>query len=55
MTVRTTRFSEQRRAAIRDYLGVGNGYAGTGNDYTGILPGAVPVSTDHYSSNPCPP
>jgi hypothetical protein len=55
MTVRTTRFSEQRSAAIRDYLGAGNSYDGSGNDYTGILSSAVPVSTAHYNSEPCPP
>ncbi len=44
-TVRDTTFRGQAGAAIVDYLGVDNAYSG--NDYAGILPGAVAVSTSH--------
>jgi hypothetical protein len=44
--VTRTTFRGQSVAAVVDYKGIGNSY--TGNDYTGILPGAVAVSTNHY-------
>src|SRR5207248_2922183 len=41
VTIRRVRFSGQGWAAIGDYLGVNNTYYG--NDYTGILPGALQI------------
>ena len=44
-TVRRVTFIGETRAAIVDYLGVNNSYSG--NDYSGLAAGAVPVSTAH--------
>jgi len=44
-TVRRVTFSGQTRAGIIDYVGVNNAYYD--NDYSGIAPGAVPVSYNH--------
>jgi hypothetical protein len=41
-TVRRSTFRSQYVSAITDYLGINNSYYG--NDYSGILSGAVPVS-----------
>ena len=43
--VRRVTFIGETRAAIVDYLGVSNSYSG--NDYSGLPAGAVPVSTAH--------
>ncbi|MEK6227671.1 MAG: hypothetical protein AABM40_15450, partial [Chloroflexota bacterium] len=42
-SVQRVRFLSQTIAAIVDYLGIGNSYGS--NDYAGIAPAAVPVST----------
>jgi len=44
-TVQRVTFVSQTKAAIVDYQGVNNTYSG--NDYTGIAAGAVPVSYSH--------
>jgi hypothetical protein len=44
-TVRRVTFIGQTKAAIVDYLGINNAYSG--NDYSGIAPGAVSVSFTH--------
>ena len=44
-TVRRVTFIGQTKAAIVDYLGINNAYSG--NDYSGIAPGAVPISYTH--------
>jgi hypothetical protein len=41
-TVRRVKFIGQAKSGIMDYRGINNSYSA--NDYTGILPGAVPVS-----------
>jgi hypothetical protein len=47
-TVRSSTFVNQQWAAIGDYRGSGNAFRD--NDYSGIAPGAEPVSTDHLTS-----
>jgi hypothetical protein len=49
-TVRNSTFVNQCWAAIGSYKGVDNLYDTSGNNYRGLLPEAVPVSTDHYST-----
>jgi hypothetical protein len=46
-TIRRCVFLHQSAAGIVDYHGVGNVYAAQGNDFTGILSSAVPVSLNH--------
>lgn len=46
-TVRRSVFLHQRCAAIGDYAGVGNLWDTSGNDYSRIAAGAVPVWTEH--------
>jgi hypothetical protein len=45
-TARRIKFVGQSLAAIVDFMGVGNSY--TDNDYSGILPSAVPIYYSHY-------
>jgi hypothetical protein len=49
-TVRGSVFIHQSCAAIGNYAGIGNLWDTTGNDYSGILAGAVPVYTGHLYS-----
>jgi len=49
-TVRNSVFLHQRCGAIGNYQGVGNLWDTSGNDYSGILPGAVPIYTHHLYS-----
>jgi hypothetical protein len=49
-TVRSSVFVHQRCGAIGNYAGVGNLWDTTGNNYSGILAGAVPVYTHHLYS-----
>jgi hypothetical protein len=54
-TVRNSKFANQCWAAIGNYQGINNLYDTSGNDYSGLLPGAVPISADHYyRSASCP-
>jgi hypothetical protein len=46
-TVRRSVFLHQRCGAIGDYVGVGNLWDTTGNDYRGVAAGAVPVWRAH--------
>jgi hypothetical protein len=46
-TVRSSTFVHQSCGAIGNYLGVGNLWDTTGNDYSGIAAGAVPIFTGH--------
>ena len=46
-TVRNSIFAGQCWAAIVNYKGVNNLYDTTGNDYSRLRAGAVPVSNDH--------
>jgi hypothetical protein len=45
VTVRGCRFLNQSWAAIGNYLGSGN--SASGNDYSGVGPGAVGFTTNH--------
>jgi hypothetical protein len=47
-TVRTSTFVNQCWAGIGDFRGVNNLYDTTGNDYSRLQPGAVPISNGHY-------
>ena len=49
-TVRNSVFVHQRCGAIGNYAGFGNLWDTTGNNYSGILAGAVPVYTHHLYS-----
>ena len=49
-TVRRSTFLNQTWAGIGNYRGVNNLYDTTGNDYSRIGPGAVPISTGHSPS-----
>jgi hypothetical protein len=49
-TVRNSVFVHQRCGAIGNYEGVGNLWDTAGNDYSGILPTAVPVYNHHLYS-----
>jgi hypothetical protein len=54
-TVRNSTFANQCWAAIGNYQGINNLYDTSGNEYSGLLPGAVPISADHYyQSAKCP-
>jgi hypothetical protein len=44
-TIRRVTFIGQRRSGITDYVGINNAYYD--NDYSGIAPGAVPISFSH--------
>jgi hypothetical protein len=44
-TIRRTVFRNQDWAAIADHKGIANGYYD--NDYSGVRPGAVPVTSEH--------
>lgn len=52
-TVRTSTFVHQCWAGIGNHQGVDNLYDTSGNDYRGLPPGTVPISTQHYSAIPC--
>jgi hypothetical protein len=52
-TVRSSTFVNQCWAAIGNYLGVGNLWDTGGNNYSGIKPGAVAISTKHYYTGTC--
>jgi hypothetical protein len=52
-TVRSTAFTNQCWAGIGDYKGVGNLWDTGGNNFGGMKPGAVQVSTKHYYSGTC--
>jgi parallel beta helix pectate lyase-like protein len=47
-TVRTSTFANQCWAAIGNFNGIDNLYDTSGNDYSALGPGAVPISADHY-------
>jgi hypothetical protein len=52
-TVRRSTFVNQRWAAIDNFRGISNLGDTAGNSYVGIKPGAVPLSTAHWSSSGC--
>lgn len=52
-TVRESTFGNQCWTAIGSYKGVNDLYDTSGNDYSGLRAGAVPISTKHYSDIPC--
>jgi hypothetical protein len=54
-TVRESTFSNQCWAAIGNYKGADNLYDTSGNVYSRIGAGAVPVTSDHYSISTCAP
>ena len=47
-TVRSSTFANQCWAAIGNFRGVDNLHDTSGNDYSALRPGAVPISADHY-------
>jgi hypothetical protein len=49
-TVRGSRFLNQCWAAIADFQGVDNLYDTSGNDYSKLRPGAVPISRSHFTT-----
>jgi hypothetical protein len=49
-TVKTTTFANQCWAAIGDFRGENNLYDTSGNDYSRLRTGAVPISGDHYTA-----
>lgn len=52
-TVRSSTFVNQCWAGIGNFKGVDNLYDTSANNYRGLLSGAVPISTEHYTSVPC--
>jgi hypothetical protein len=52
-TVRSSTFVNQCWAAIGNYKGVGNLWDTTANNYNGLKPGAVQISTNHYYTGTC--
>ena len=52
-TVRSSMFLNQCWAAIGNYKGVGNLWNTAGNNYSGIDPSAVQISTQHWYNGTC--